>query len=285
MTEIAPAEQEWLKGRIDHALSRGGLGTWEARFLQDMRSRLDDPPRLTEKQSRKLHDVLNRTHQPRQALFGHRMPWRRRPPARHRSSSPTHRLLRELIFLMVTVLFFGLHQLYLELSSRGTGTRAPETTIQSLQPSSPVPAARSAAGPAVPGANGPAATGGLPIVRGAIRVIDGDTVEVQGERFRLVGLNTPETFEPQCAAEQQRGTAAKERLRQLLKGGTPRLKQVPCACPPGTEGTSDCNHGRSCGVLSVDGTDVAQTLIGEGLAVAFHCGSTGCPPLPRPWCD
>ena len=78
---------------------------------------------------------------------------------------------------------------------------------------------------------------------------------------------------------------AKERLRQLLASGTPRLAKVPCACPPGTEGTSACNHGRSCGVLSVDGTDVAQTLIGEGLAVAFHCGSTGCPPLPRPWCD
>lgn len=268
MTEIAPVEQEWLKGRIDHALARGGLGTWEARFLQDMRSRLArDPPRLTEKQSRKLHDVLNRTHQPRQALFGHRRTWRRRPLPHSRARPPLHRLLRELIFLMVTVLFFGLHQLYLEFTSRGIGARTQEATVQSLQPSST------------------AATGGPPIVRGAIRVIDGDTVDVQGERFRLVGLNTPETFEPRCAAEQRRGTEAKERLRQLLKDGTPRLTRVPCACPPGTEGTSECNHGRSCGVLTVNGTDVAQTLIGEGLAVAFHCSGTSCPPLPRPWCD
>jgi micrococcal nuclease len=38
-------------------------------------------------------------------------------------------------------------------------------------------------------------------------------------------------------------------------------------------------------VLSVNGRDVAETLVGEGLAVAFHCGATRCPPMPRPWCS
>ena len=28
----------------------------------------------------------------------------------------------------------------------------------------------------------------------------------------------------------------------------------------------------------------AYALIGEGLAVPFKCGTTSCPPTPRPWC-
>lgn len=61
--------------------------------------------------------------------------------------------------------------------------------------------------------------------------------------------------------------------------------QVQCACRPGTEGTKKCNYGRSCGVLQIDGRDVGQILIGEGLAVPFECGETTCPKTPRPWCD
>lgn len=122
-------------------------------------------------------------------------------------------------------------------------------------------------------------------VAGSIRVIDGDTVDVAGERFRLIGLNTPETFEPRCSREYALGMRAKERLGELLSTGTPALTKMPCACPPGTEGTDRCNYGRSCGVLTVNGTDVAKTLVGEGRAVAFYCGETSCPPLPRPWCN
>jgi hypothetical protein len=37
-------------------------------------------------------------------------------------------------------------------------------------------------------------------------------------------------------------------------------------------------------MLRVNGVDVGATLIGEGLAVRFTCGTTSCPTLPRPWC-
>lgn len=59
---------------------------------------------------------------------------------------------------------------------------------------------------------------------------------------------------------------------------------VAQSCKPGTEGTDKCNYGRSCGALKVDGKDVGQTLIAEGLAVPFVCGRNGCPPTPSPWC-
>ena len=64
----------------------------------------------------------------------------------------------------------------------------------------------------------------------------------------------------------------------------PELSLVECACAAGTQGTDRCNFGRSCGVLRVDGRDVGDILIAEGLAAPFQCGRTSCPRLPRPWC-
>lgn len=117
-------------------------------------------------------------------------------------------------------------------------------------------------------------------------VTDGDTVHVVGDAIgtRLVGFNTPEKFSPQCEYERRLGERASSRLRELVAHGSARLTKIACACAPGTEGTRACNYGRSCGILQVDGKDVGSILIGEGLAVPFVCGKTGCPPTPRPWC-
>lgn len=62
------------------------------------------------------------------------------------------------------------------------------------------------------------------------------------------------------------------------------MRLVACACPQGTQGTDDCNFGRSCGVLRVDGRDIGEILFSEGLAARFQCGQTSCPQLLRPWC-
>ena len=245
--------------RIDAALARGGLDAWETSFLQDMRNKLASPrSRLTEKQSRKLHDVLSRSHSHTITAPVDFARYRARSGRRGRRGLDWR---SGLAVLLVVALAFVVRELYLTVSA-----------MPFMASSAQAPAA---------GQSAPAAGGEI---MGAIRVIDGDTVEVKGEHVRLVGLNTPETFEPRCEAELALGTRAKDRLRQLLASGAPTLIRVPCACPPGTEGTKRCNYGRSCGVLSVDGRDVAETLVGEGLAVAFHCGVSSCPPLPRPWC-
>lgn len=121
----------------------------------------------------------------------------------------------------------------------------------------------------------------------SVRVIDGDTISLDDGRpdIRLLGFNAPETgSRARCEAERQKGEAAKRRLRELVSGGRSDFHQVACSCPPGTEGTAVCNFGRRCGTLRVNGVDVGVTLIGEGLAVRFVCGVTGCPALPRPWC-
>jgi len=124
-----------------------------------------------------------------------------------------------------------------------------------------------------------------PVASARVRVIDGDTIELDGRRphIRLIGLNAPETS-GLCPAESRLGRVATDRLRALVAAGPVDFQRMPCACDPGTEGTPACNHGRICGRLSVAGRDVAAILISEGLAVAFHRRATRCPPLPRPWC-
>lgn len=122
---------------------------------------------------------------------------------------------------------------------------------------------------------------------GDIRVIDGDTVAIseQRARVRLVGFNTPETRAPSCAAELEIGRRATARLNALIREAqSVEFVRVACACWPGTEGTSQCNFGRQCGSLFVDGTDVGNILITENLAVQYRFGSTSCPPRFGNWC-
>jgi Staphylococcal nuclease homologue len=117
-----------------------------------------------------------------------------------------------------------------------------------------------------------------------IRVIDGDTVRYQGRTVRLVGFDTPETGDrARCEYERTLGAKATSRLRDLLKTGPANVQLVPCACPPGTEGTPSCNYGRACGVLTISGRDVGAILIAEGLARPLRCGAISCPKRV-PWC-
>ena len=126
-----------------------------------------------------------------------------------------------------------------------------------------------------------------PIAPPSVRVIDGDTIAVDGRKpnIRLVGFNAPETFVFHCEAGRLLGVQATARLKAIVLLGDLDLELVPCACKPGTEGTMFCNYGRSCGVLKSNGQDVGEILIAEGLAAPFVCGKTRCPKTPRPWCE
>jgi endonuclease YncB( thermonuclease family) len=120
---------------------------------------------------------------------------------------------------------------------------------------------------------------------GPIEVVDGDTVRHEGFTYRLVGFDTPERGDrARCDDERQRAERATLRLRSLISTGNPRLTRVACACRPGEEGTRNCNYGRLCGSLSIDGRDVGNILIGEGLAHPYVCSGTSCP-RRHPWCD
>jgi endonuclease YncB( thermonuclease family) len=122
-----------------------------------------------------------------------------------------------------------------------------------------------------------------PVDPGQVEVLDGDTIQVAGETFRLVGFDAPETYRARCPSERELGNRATLRVRQLVATGGVDLERVPCACRIGTEGTPRCNYGRSCGVLKARGQDVGSLLIAEGLARTYVCGRTSCP-AREPWC-
>ncbi len=106
-----------------------------------------------------------------------------------------------------------------------------------------------------------------------VNVVDGDTVDMTcpGEgrfRARLTGYDTPESFEPRCAAEAQVARAATVRLRSLVRAAGDVEAQL---------GGRD-RYDRRLVRLALDGRDVGATLISEGLAVPYRGG-------PRPdWC-
>ena len=109
----------------------------------------------------------------------------------------------------------------------------------------------------------------------SVRVIDGDTVDAGlDNNVRLTlddgsGFDTPETFRPDCAKEARLGQAASNRLREIVRNANNVDLQV---------GSKSCGYGRYCGALRVDGTNVGNTLIREGLAKRSKnydwCGAT-----------
>jgi endonuclease YncB( thermonuclease family) len=124
-----------------------------------------------------------------------------------------------------------------------------------------------------------------PIASNDIYVLDGNTVDMHGQRIRLVGFDAPEEGQrARCATERTLAARASARLRQIIRRGDRiDLQMVACACPPGTEGTQQCNNGWQCGRLTVDGKDVGDILVAESLAHAFVCGQYSCPKRMS-WC-
>jgi endonuclease YncB( thermonuclease family) len=124
-----------------------------------------------------------------------------------------------------------------------------------------------------------------PLTSTDVRVIGADTITVHGKRIRLLGYDPPELgARAHCGLERMLAARATSHLRQVIRtGGDLDLRVVPCSCRPGTEGTMRCNRGRTCGVLTVEGEDVADILLAENLAHPYVCGRYSCPPR-KPWC-
>jgi micrococcal nuclease len=88
-------------------------------------------------------------------------------------------------------------------------------------------------------------------------VIDGDTFWYRGEKIRIADINTPETSDPECAAEARLGAAATGRLRVLLNDGAFTLEQV---------GRDRDRYGRLLRTVTRGGESLGSVLVKEGLA-------------------
>jgi len=100
-------------------------------------------------------------------------------------------------------------------------------------------------------------------VPGSVRIVDGDTLDVDGQRHRVFGIDAPEA-QALCNAADGRswacGRAATQRLRALGASAPLSCREVP--------GQTD-RYGRSISRCHVGERDVAEVLVREGLAWAF----------------
>jgi endonuclease YncB( thermonuclease family) len=106
-----------------------------------------------------------------------------------------------------------------------------------------------------------------PII-GRATVIDGDTIEIHGQRIRLWGVDAPESRQPcqdASGKDYRCGKAAADALDELLAAARPtrceqvdvdRYKRVVARCYAGKQ-------------------DVAEALVSRGLAVDYHRYSKG----------
>ena len=96
-------------------------------------------------------------------------------------------------------------------------------------------------------------------IAGDVRVIDGDTIELAGERIRLDAIDAAE-LHGDCYAETVLADAAKRRLSELFAGNH--------AVDVQRHGTDI--YGRTLARVTVNGQDVATVLLGEGLVAPWE---------------
>ena len=126
--------------------------------------------------------------------------------------------------------------------------------------------------------------GWIAAARADIYVIDGDTIVVDREHIRLVGLNAPETRGAACEAERRLGYLAKARLVDLLTAACGPLARAPARCLDMARERHKDRYGRSLARLRAGGEDVAGVMIREGLAEPYDCHAGHCP-WRRNWCQ
>ncbi|KGB81871.1 hypothetical protein JT55_11075 [Rhodovulum sp. NI22] len=84
-----------------------------------------------------------------------------------------------------------------------------------------------------------------------------------GSTARLVGFDTPETYRPECPAERRLGLQATAYLTRRLDSAA----QVAV-----TSGGGRDKYGRMLLRLYVDGRDIGQDMMAQGLAVPYDGG-------------
>lgn len=86
-------------------------------------------------------------------------------------------------------------------------------------------------------------------------IIDGDTLKLDGERVRLIGVDAPEIFHAHCEEELRRGHAARAFLVTLTQGRTLALQRS------GTD-----RYGRTLATVFAEGIDLNAAMIESGHA-------------------
>lgn len=97
---------------------------------------------------------------------------------------------------------------------------------------------------------------------GQCRAIDGDSYDCFGERIRVENIDTPE-LHGRCAKEIELANAAKNYAQASLDGAEQVVVTIHEKRPRD-------RYGRTLAKISVDGNDLGEQLIREGLARPYH---------------
>ena len=100
-------------------------------------------------------------------------------------------------------------------------------------------------------------------------VIDGDTIEFDGQRYTLISFCTPEKYTAKCDIKYEKGKRAEVRLRELIAS----VLSVQLNIQPTTD-----KYGRRLAKLHMSDEDIGSILIHENLVRDYRSGSRGA------WC-
>lgn len=92
----------------------------------------------------------------------------------------------------------------------------------------------------------------------ALSVTDGDTIRLDDERVRLIGVDAPEIHRAECLKERLRGQMARIALTLMLDGRTIVLQR---------DGKD--RYGRTLAIVFADGVDVNAAMIDTHHAVKW----------------
>ena len=99
------------------------------------------------------------------------------------------------------------------------------------------------------------------VVAGPAQVVDGDTIEIAGQRIRLEGIDAPEQAQTCTTAMGEPWPCGKAATRALLDV----IGREPIAC----ESVGTDKYGRMLGLCFLDGEDINRYMVEAGFAWAF----------------
>ena len=111
------------------------------------------------------------------------------------------------------------------------------------------------------------------LVAAFVTVIDGDTLNFDGERVRLLDIDTPEISDPRCEKELLLGLEAKQHLQELLAYGEATIERH-----------GQDRYGRTLAHVYVNGSDVGQQMLDQGYAIRWRPGRQAWAQRAEHWC-
>lgn len=99
-----------------------------------------------------------------------------------------------------------------------------------------------------------------------LRILDGDTLAIDGQRIRLFGIDAPE--------DGQRCTGANGRPYDCADAATRELRRLAAAGRIRCDARGQDRYHRQIAICYMNGTDVGQQMVRRGWALAYRRYST-----------